>query len=141
MRTSIRRASGGRYELLAPVASYAAAHEPATRRLRLAAAAAAMLAEEPGLGPGVAAQRAAVEASAGARAAPGAADVAFVEAALLRAGSRVRCGPRWGLSVRCTNPTPTAGAAGPARAGVVAAACTAVQRADLGHMPCCQAAT
>jgi hypothetical protein len=90
----ILRAPGGRYELLAPAASYAAAHEPAARRLRLAAAAAAMMAEEPGLAPGVAAQRAAVEASAGARAAPGAADVAFVEAALLRAGSRVRREPR-----------------------------------------------
>jgi len=43
--------------------------------------------------------------------------------------------------VRCTNPTPTAGAAGPARAGVVGVACTAVQRADLGHMRSCQAAT
>lgn len=60
------------------------------RRLRLGAAAAAMLAEEPGLAPGAAVARAAVEASADARGAPSDADVAFVEAQLLRAGSRVR---------------------------------------------------
>ncbi|KAK9821217.1 hypothetical protein WJX81_001314 [Elliptochloris bilobata] len=76
------------YELLSPAARYAGAHAQAVRRLRLGALAAAMLAEEPGLAPGAAVARAAVEASADARGAPGAADVAFVEAQLLRAGSR-----------------------------------------------------
>lgn len=90
--------SYGRYELLAPAGRYAGLHEPAERWLRLGVAATAMLVEEPGLAVATAVQRAAVEESADPCGAPDSADVAFVEAQLLSAGSRVRClqqSPGW----------------------------------------------